>query len=51
MCLSLSLFQWGAAYCVRGGPEKEKAAMEVSLLSRMIGDDLGWTFVLLDIQS
>lgn len=22
-------FQWGAVYCVRGGPEKEKKAMEV----------------------
>lgn len=26
MCI---FFQWGAAYCVRGGPEKEKKAMEV----------------------
>lgn len=22
-------YQWGAAFCVRGGPEKEKKAMEV----------------------
>ena len=25
------LLQWGAAYCVKGGPEKEKKAMEVGL--------------------
>lgn len=24
-------FQWGVAYCVRGGPEKEKLAMQVKL--------------------
>lgn len=24
-------FQWGAAYCVRGGPERERLAMEVIL--------------------
>ena len=28
--------QWGAAYCVRGGPEIEKKAMEVCLFRAFI---------------
>lgn len=31
LIISLFFFQWGAAYCVRGGPEKEKLVMQVRL--------------------
>lgn len=33
LIISSIILQWGAAYCVRGGPEKEKLAMQVKLFS------------------
>lgn len=31
LIISLFFFQWGAAYRVQGGPEKEKLVMQVRL--------------------
>jgi len=34
-CNSSFFLQWGTAYCVRGGPEKEKLAMQVKAVSKL----------------